>query len=86
MQMRWTKAAGTALMVKPAILIGTVALVGRLAHSAGFEPCLLTTLADSLSGLTGLSGSDCFGLLIVVLIYSAFRVARSVFELAAHTR
>jgi len=86
MRRRWTTAAWAAPMLKPAIVIGTVALVDRLAHLAGFEPCLLTTLADSLSGLTGLSDGDCFGLLILLAAYSVFQIVRAVFGLAAHYR
>ena len=68
------------LLLKPEILLAPIALVDALAHSAGFQPCLLTALADALSGLTGLSTAVCFGALVLLGAYVAGRL---VFSLVA---
>ena len=86
MRKRCSNAACMALLLKPAILVGTVAVADRLMHAAGFEPCILTTLADSLSGLTGLSDTDCTGLLLMAAVFGAFQLMRALFGLVSAYR
>jgi hypothetical protein len=86
MRRKWTMAGSAVLLLKPAILIGTVAAVDRLAHLLGFEPCLLRSLADSFSRITGLSGEDCFALLILLGMYTTFEVTRAVAGVLAGRR
>jgi len=85
MRRKGTKAGWAARLLKPALLIGTVAVADRLLHLLGFEPCLLNSLADSLSGITGFSDRDCFSLLLLLAVYGTFAVSRAVIGvLAAH--
>ena len=83
MKKRFTKAAWTALLLKPVLLIGIFTLADRMTHLLGFQTCLLTSLADSLAGFTGLSDTDCVGLLVTLAAVIAFQVGRAFFGLVA---
>ena len=75
---RKSKRRGWALrLLKPLLFIALVAGADHLAHWLGYQ-CLLTSLANSLSPLIGLSESNCFALLICLAAYAAFAVGRAV--------
>jgi hypothetical protein len=81
MRRGWKSSIWGSLLVKPALVVGLVMLVDRLQHMVGIEPCFLNKLSASLSGLTGISDEHCFALLIVLALYSAYEVTRSILGL-----
>jgi hypothetical protein len=76
--MRRQSMAGWAIAGKATFLIGTVVAADHVAHWLGFEPCILNTLADSLSRMTGLPDGYCFGLLVLFAVYASLEIMRGV--------
>ena len=71
------------LLVNFLFVLGSVALIDRMQHMAGIEPCFLTRLADSLSGLTGIPDEYCVTLLIMLVAYAMFQLSRGILGLVA---
>ena len=62
-----------ALLIKPAMILGGLALINHAAGWAGLEPQFVESAADSLSEVTGLPHGDCAALVIVVGVLALYR-------------
>jgi len=81
---RNSNSAGWALLGKLVFLIATIVAADQLAHCMGFEPCILSSLADLLARATGLSDAECFGLLLLAGVYISFEITRALAGVFRH--